>query len=143
MWESLRHIEHDATVTPAGNVPHAVARVSHLPSQLSLAWAHVHCELSSASLATVLARATVSRGTVRVAVPHAPNLSVDEYHAAIASVTRTLAPPGGHVVWEQLPHSAWVGVPSSVADNLSRGLQRTFDPQSRCNSGILGAPFVA
>ena len=76
-------------------------------------------------------------------VPHALNLSVDEYHGAIASVTRTLAPPGGHVVWEQLPATAWTNVPSSVGDSLSHGLQHTFDPLNRCNSGILGATFVA
>ena len=143
VWELLRRIEQDATVTTGDNAPHAVARVSHLPSQLSRAWSHVHSELASALLAPVLARATVSRGTVRVVVPHAPNLSVNEYHAAIASVTRTLAPPGGHVVWEQLPATAWTNVPSSVADALSHGLQRTFDPHNRCNSGILGATFVA
>jgi len=143
VWESLRSIEHDATASGSEGSLHSVARVSHLPSQLSHAWSHVQSELGSASFTTILARATVSRGIVRVIVPHPPNLSVDHYHAAIASVTRTLAPPGGHVVWEQLPDVAWGNVPSSVADSLSHGLQRTFDPQHRCNSGILGATFVA
>ncbi|MEP6833175.1 MAG: FAD-binding protein [Gemmatimonas sp.] len=139
IWESLQRLDHDNAVSHSDC---AVARVSHLPSQLPLAWSHVHSELSSVSLAPVLSRATISRGTVRLVVPHSPSLSRDEYRAAVSSVTRTLAPPGGHVVWERLPKDAWTNVPSAVADRLSRGLQRTFDPDSRCNSGILGATFV-
>ena len=142
VWNSLRRIEQSFASTSAGAALHASARVSHLPSQLPLAWSHVHSELSSVSLAPVFARATISRGMVRVVVPQPPAMSANEYQTAIASVTRTLAPPGGHVVWEQLPADAWSDVPSSVADKLSRGLQHTFDPDSRCNSGILGATFV-
>ncbi|MEO7362475.1 MAG: FAD-binding protein [Gemmatimonadaceae bacterium] len=148
VWENLRRFE--ATLNAATNdsdkkqvgTATAVARVSHLPSQLHDAWAHVHAELASHSLSPAFIRATTSRGVIRVLAPQPATLSAVEYQSALTSITRTLAPPGGHVVWEQLPASAWSGVPSLVFDELSRGLQRTFDPDSRCNFGILGASFV-
>lgn len=120
----------------------AVARVTHLPSQLADSWSHVHSELASNGLDTSLVRATVSRGAMRVVIPRPSALTATEFGSALASITRTIAAPGGHVVWEQLPARAWAGVPSAVGDELSRGLQRTFDPRSRCNFGVLGASFV-
>ena len=45
----------------------------------------------------------------------------------------------GHVVWEQLPSIAWHNVPSAVNDEISKGLQRAFDPAQRLNVGILGS----
>ncbi|MGV3710972.1 MAG: FAD-binding protein [Gemmatimonas sp.] len=143
VWHSLRGLEHDGKVHGVGGARHAVARVSHQPSQLTLTWSHVHKELSSVSLSGALVRATVSRGIARVVIPQLPTQSPEHFAVALASITRTLAPPGGHVVWEQLPASAWSGVPSAVADRISTGLQRTFDPAARCNSGILGATLQA
>ena len=131
VWEALRGIEHNVSVTGALGSARAVARVSHLPSQLPLAWSHVHAELGSASLEPSFARATISRGAIRVVVPHSPNMSHDEFASSLTSVTRTLAPPGGHVVWEQLPGSclgkrALIGVADKF---VAAALQRTFDPQ--------------
>lgn len=145
VWERLRAIETQARViapaqSESANI--AVARVSHLPSQLSNSWAHVHSEIGSASLSPALVRATISRGSLRVVIPMPAAMQPAEYHAALSSITRTIAPPGGHVVWEQLPATAWSTVPSLVSDALSRGLQRTFDPDGHCNPGILGATFV-
>ena len=148
VWEKLRILEASVNTTTTsrttqpGGALMAVARVSHWPSQLADSWAHVHSELASNSLSPALIRATIARGVLRVLVPHPATLSAMEYEAALGTITRTLAPPGGHVVWEQLPAAVWPSVPSSVFDALSRGLQRTFDPESRCNFGILGASFV-
>lgn len=145
VWEQLPRIETqlDVHAPKSGNTGvAAVARVSHLPSQLPNTWSHVLSEVASASLPLAFIRATISRGSLRVVIPAPPTMQPAEYHSALASITRTIAPPGGHVVWEQLPPAVWNTVPSLVSDELSRGLQRTFDPDNRCNSGILGASFV-
>ncbi|MEO7997920.1 MAG: FAD-binding protein [Gemmatimonadaceae bacterium] len=144
LWERLRRVETELdalTPSPAVASVAAVARVSHLPSQLPGTWSHVLSEIASASLPLAFIRATISRGSVRVVIPAPSAMQASEYQSALASITRTIAPPGGHVVWEQLPPAVWSTVPSFVSDELSRGLQRTFDPDDRCNSGILGESF--
>ena len=129
VWELLRNIE------PADA---AVARVSHLPSQLASSWSHVANEVFSVMHASAFVRATVSRGSLRVVIPVSPNFSAEQNWAAFASLTASIAPPGGHVVWEQLPERVWDHVPSAVSDKLSVGLQQAFDAAGRCNPGILG-----
>lgn len=120
----------------------AVARITHLPSQLANVWAHVHAEVSSAWSLPFFMRATVSRGSIRLVIPNTEPSSSEQFGTTLTPVVRSLTPPGGHVVWEQLPANAWQHVPSAVADHLSFGLQRTFDPDRRCNPGILGAPWT-
>lgn len=120
----------------------AVARISHLPSQLFNSWSHVHAEISSVWAHPFFVRATVSRGNLRVVIPNVQGQSVDEFGTALMTIAQSITPPDGHVVWEQLPTSAWPQIPSAVADQLSYGLQRTFDPDRRCNPGILGAPWT-
>lgn len=119
----------------------AVARITHLPSRLSNIWSHVQNEVSSSWSHPFFMRATVSRGSVRVVIPNVENLSDEQFGQSLIPIIPLLTPPGGHVVWEQLPANAWLHVPSLVDDALSRGLQRMFDPDSRCNPRILGAPF--
>ncbi|MDQ6612266.1 MAG: FAD-binding oxidoreductase, partial [Gemmatimonadota bacterium] len=129
VWTALRNAEtKDA----------AVARVSHMPSLLASSWSHVANEVFSVMHVASVMRATVSRGAIRVVIPASPALANEEAVAALASIVQTIAPPGGHVVWEQLPDAVWKHVPSAVADELSLGLQRAFDPAGRCNPGILG-----
>lgn len=120
----------------------AVARISHLPSQLSNTWTHVHSEVSSAWSLPFFMRATISRGSIRLVIPKTESSTDEQFAAALEPIVRGLTPPGGHVVWERLPANAWRHVPSAVADHLSFGLQRTFDPDGRCNPGILGAPWT-
>lgn len=129
-WSKIRTVERDAG---------AVARVSHLPSELGNTWKHVHAELTTAGLAPALVRGSV-RGMLRVVIPQSAAASAPEFLPAVSSVARTLAPPGGHVVWEQLPAQSWEHVSSAVGDRLSSGLQRAFDPMRRCNPGIMGQP---
>lgn len=125
-----------STLAAIDGTANAVARVSHLPSQLADTWAHVHSELADAGLPS-LTRATISRGLLRIVIPETSGNGVAPF-----GITRTIAPPGGHVVWEVLPPTLWASVPSMVADSLSYGLQLAFDPGQRCNPGILGASFV-
>ena len=129
IWESIQSVD---------TSDHAIAHVSHLPSQLANSWTHVYNEVFSVMHAPGLMRATVSRGSIRVVIPVSPGFSVHENAAALTKIAPTLAPPGGHVVWEQLPDVVWHGVPSAVGDDLSSGLQRAFDTARRCNPGILG-----
>lgn len=146
VWEKLRSVEQQLHANEAKLSSNAddvaVARVSHLPSQLADTWSHVHSELASIGLQQALIRATISRGVIRVVIPRPADVAATEFQSTLASITRTIAAPGGHVVWEQLPSQTWTGVPSAVSDDLSRGLQRTFDPRNRCNFGVLGASFV-
>lgn len=129
IWNSLRTFEQSE---------YSVARVSHLPSQLENSWIHVYNEVFSVMDAPCFMHATVSRGQIRVAIPQTPTLSADENLAALTKIASNIAPPGGHVVWEQLPAKIWDNVPSAVGDSLSLGLKRAFDPANRCNPGILG-----
>jgi hypothetical protein len=55
--------------------------------------------------------------------------------------TRTLAPPGAHTAWQQLPAEAWPHVASPVADTLSQRLRATLDPAHILNRGLLGEPM--
>jgi FAD/FMN-containing dehydrogenase len=119
----------------------AVARISHLPSQLANVWSHTLSAISSHWAHPVYLRATVSRGNVRLVLPNAEGQDTDQFATALIPIVQSITPPGGHVVWEQLPASVWSHIPSAVADPLSFGLQRTFDPDHRCNPGILGAPW--
>lgn len=129
VWHELRAID----TTDA-----AIARVSHLPSELARTWAHVKGEIAATALDAAFVRATVSRGVVRAVVPRPVQMANAEFDATLSSLARNIVPPGGHGVWEQLPLAAWQHVPSAVADNLSAGLQRAFDPDRRLNIGILG-----
>jgi hypothetical protein len=45
--------------------------------------------------------------------------------------------PGSRIA-ERLPRQLWPDVPSAVGDALSSDVQRTFDPDSLLNPGILG-----
>jgi FAD/FMN-containing dehydrogenase len=48
-------------------------------------------------------------------------------------------PPDERVVYETLPADVWSEVsPSVVADPLSRGIRKAYDPHDILNPGILG-----
>jgi FAD/FMN-containing dehydrogenase len=130
VWQQLRTCESESS---------AIARVSNLPTELARSWLHVHDALSTASLLPAHIRASVARGVMRVVIPHPSDATAAQFSDMMASLTRTIAPAGGHVVWEQLPQAVWSTIPSAVNDSISRGLQRAFDPNGRCNAGILGA----
>ncbi|HMS03329.1 MAG TPA: hypothetical protein PKE51_10160, partial [Gemmatimonadaceae bacterium] len=84
--------------------------------------------------------ASLARGLVRVSLP----LDADADAPMVSdwgAFTRTLAPPGAHTAWQQLPAEAWPHVASPVADTLSQRLRATLDPAHILNRGLLGEPM--
>ncbi len=113
-----------------------VAQVSHMPTMVTATWRRVveHCSKHQAW--QPLLRASLSRGMVRVVIPHADQPEMTDVIAT--QFAAGLAPPGAHVAWQQLPEAAWSVVPSSVNDALSAGIRDRLDPRRVLNRGLLG-----
>lgn len=130
-----------------------VARVSYLPTHVTTTWRHVLEHCAAHQYWRPMARASLTRGIVRVAVqmsaaeapggdgPAAPShthAGSAPINAAQRAFVRGLAMPGAHASWERLPSALWAEVPSAVNDALSATLRRTFDPRHILNRGVLG-----
>ena len=124
VWDRLRVSE------PVGA---PVVRLGTLPAELGALWARVARIVAARGGAS---HATISRGVVRCILPAAR--SSDEAES-LRGIMKELHAPGSRVA-ERLPHQLWEDVPSDVGDALSRGVQRTFDPDRVLNPGILGPP---
>jgi glycolate oxidase FAD binding subunit len=129
-----------AALSAAEPADHLVARITHERSRLTDTWRHVVAFCDAHALWQPQLRASVRRGLVRVSLPmpHERTPHVDDW----AVFVRTIAPPGGHVSWEQLPAAAWPHVPCAVADAISTGLRRALDPNHILNRGLLGEPMA-
>lgn len=113
----------------------AVVRLSVLPSRVAALW-----DRTSAVLERVggVAHASPSRGIVRCIVPHDGGTSDDEI-ARLRGIIGALRVEAS-LVAESLPAALWSSVvPSAIADPLSAGIRRAFDPDHILNPGILGA----
>lgn len=117
---------------------HLVANITHEPSRFTDTWRHVSAFCDAHALWQPRMRGSIRRGLVRVSIPMPDDgaAHVGEW----ASFVRSIAPPGAHVTWEQLPMHAWPHVPCSVADRISTGLRRALDPAHILNRGLLGEP---
>lgn len=116
------------------------ARVSHERTRMFDTWRHVSTACTRHQAWRPLLSASLARGLVRVMLPPpdaAPQVT------DWGEFTRTLAPPGAHTAWEQLPADAWRHVPSAVVDTLSTRLRAALDPAHVLNRGLLGEPFSA
>ena len=122
VWNRLRESE------PAGA---AVVRLGTLPAELGALWARATRAVAERGGAT---HATITRGVVRCILPAARS---SEEAESLRGIMKELHAPGSRVA-ERLPHQLWDEVPSVVGDALSRGVQRTFDPDRVLNPGILG-----
>ena len=122
VWDRLRESE------PVGA---AVVRLGTLPAELGALWARATRVVAERGGAT---HATIARGVVRCILPAARS---SEEAESLRDIMKELHSPGSRVA-ERLPHQLWDEVPSVVGDPLSRGVQRTFDPDRVLNSGILG-----
>ena len=109
----------------------AVVRLGTLPAELGTLWARVARVVAARGGAS---HATISRGVVRCILPAARS---SEEAESMRGIMKELHAPGSRVA-ERLPHQLWDEVPSDVGDALSRGVQRTFDPDRVLNPGILG-----
>ncbi len=113
-----------------------VARISHTPALMASTWRHVLDQCSARQSWQPHARASITRGVVRVTLPQETGDAASARDWA--TFVRTIAPSGAHVTWERLPSHAWTHVPSPVSDRLSRGIRRTLDPAHILNRGIFG-----
>jgi len=120
-WQRLRLAE------PNGS---AVIRLSTRPSELDRAWAEA-ARIASACPGT-LVLATPLRGVVRCIVPPTP--THDAHLRGLFGTTTKVKR-----IVERLPGALWSAVgPSPIADHLSAGIKRTFDPHGVLNPGIFG-----
>jgi len=119
VWDRLRACE------PAGA---AVARFSGPPARMAATWTHA-LEVAERWPGTA-AHASVGRGVARCVLP------TGDARALASALQPTFA---GTRIFERLPNELWATLaPTAVADRLSRGVKRAYDPHGLLNPGILG-----
>lgn len=121
VWEALRLLDADADF---------VIRLSGLPARLRAAAGAMVID----AIPGVHTSVNLTRGIVRVAVTQS-NTNPD-----LASTGLALeGPVEGSFVFERLPADTWKAVsPTVVADPLSQGIKKAYDPFNVLNPGILG-----
>ncbi|MHB1223569.1 MAG: FAD-binding oxidoreductase [Gemmatimonadaceae bacterium] len=136
-WARLRTADADRVADARG----AVLRLSAPPADLAACWHAARglvarangAAAASGAVASAIAHASVTRGVVRVCLPPL----ADE---ALRAVLGDSWPAWLTRRFERLPAGLWpIVAPSAVADPLSRGVRRAFDPRGILNPGILGA----
>lgn len=113
----------DGTTSPI------VFRVSSLQGDVARIWNALADHLSATDGAML--HATPALGVVRCILPSGTRQDFIE--------RLTAAVPGTSIIYERLPAPLWPSLsPSVVADRLSQGVKRAFDPHEILNPGILG-----
>jgi glycolate oxidase FAD binding subunit len=104
-------------------------RLSGLPSRIGALWEHSR---RFADEVHGVAAATITRGTVRLALPDASMLPTADASSHDADTITCIG--------ERLPASLWSSVTSNPSTRvLSERVRRSFDPDGVLNPGILGA----
>lgn len=126
-WEKLRELEVNAD---------SVVRISNLPAQFLAASPGILSDY----LPGVYTYIDPRRGVMRVIVSPDHRGTDTSSSAADTSVDLTIDGDGSsQVIFEKLPADVWADVsPSVVADPLSRGIRKAYDPHGILNPGILG-----
>jgi glycolate oxidase FAD binding subunit len=120
-WASLREIEKGS---------HTSLRISSLPQRVI----GTAAKILSDDVAGVYTSIDPRRGVIRV-VARATDGTASTQEIA-AGIERT---GSSELVFEKLPAELWgVVAPSVVADPLSQGIKRSYDPHNILNPGILG-----
>ena len=125
IWASLRELDVNAD---------SVVRISNLPSHFFAASASILND----NLQGVYTSIDPRRGVMRVVVAANGENERADLASTGASVDFT---SGGssQVIFEKLPPDVWAQVsPSVVADPLSQGIRKAYDPHNILNPGILG-----
>lgn len=119
-WASLRQID---------NGSHTSLRISSLPQRIAGAAARILND----DVAGVYTAIDPRRGVIRVVAGVADD-------AASPADPVGIQPSGtSELVFEKLPADLWPVVsPSVVADPLSQGIKRAYDPHNILNPGVLG-----
>lgn len=121
VWEALRLLDSDAEF---------VIRLSGLPATLRAAAGTMVAD----AIPGVYTCINIARGIVRIIAK--ATTSGDRPEMAGLSLD---GPVEGSFVFERLPADTWTTVsPSVVADPLSQGIKRAYDPFNVLNPGILG-----
>lgn len=120
-WTSLRQVETGA---------HTSLRISSLPQRIVGAAA----QILSDDVGGVFTSIDPRRGVIRVVA--ADDGGVTSSHEVASGVERS---ENSELVFEKLPAELWPAIsPSVVADPLSQGIKRAYDPENILNPGILG-----
>jgi glycolate oxidase FAD binding subunit len=121
VWEALRLLDRDADF---------IIRLSGLPATLRAAAG----ALVGEAIPGVYTCISIARGVVRIIA----RSTTGEADAGLAGLS-TGGPVEGSFVFERLPAETWATVsPTVVADPLSQGIKRAYDPFNLLNPGILG-----
>ena len=130
VWRRLRIIDDLPAGMDTQREPNIVVRISTLPGRIADVWAAVANAVEPVSGARM--HSTPGLGIVRCILP--PSSGFEAVHAI------TEACKGATIVCERMPRELWPLIsPTVVADRLSQGIKRTFDPQNILNPGILGS----
>ena len=124
IWTSLRAVDAGA---------HTAVRVSSLPQRFAAASARILGEDVPGIYTSIDPR----RGVMRILVGSATG---DDGDATPPQEFATDGEGSSSVVFEKLPADLWGSVsPSVVADPLSQGIRKAYDPHGILNPGILGS----
>jgi FAD/FMN-containing dehydrogenase len=126
-WTALRGLDADAD---------SVVRVSNLPAQ----FLGTSARILSDDLPGVYTYIDPRRGVMRIVV--GANGERGDFGTTVPGTSIEFGADGSgssEVVFEKLPSEVWAHVsPSVVADPLSQGIKRAYDPYGILNPGILG-----
>jgi FAD/FMN-containing dehydrogenase len=126
-WTALRELDVNAD---------SVVRISNLPIQFLGASASILSE----DIPGVYTCIDPRRGVLRIVVArNGHEGEVDTLAAGTSVDFGTDSGRSSEVIFEKLPADVWARVsPSVVADPLSQGIRKAFDPHDILNPGILG-----
>jgi len=121
VWTRLRQLESTA---------HTALRISSLPKRI----VGTASRILSDNVPGVFTSIDPRRGVIRVVAGAVDG--ADSRNQVAAGVVQT---DSSEIVFEKLPADLWSVVsPSVVADPLSQGIKRAYDPHNILNPGILG-----
>lgn len=127
-WSQVRNLEGDSD---------EVIRISALPAQFFAASAAILTD----DVPGIFSYVSINRGVLRVfTAPQAFRAAagIQDSRMSADLVVRSET-PGHGVVYEKLPDEVWQLVsPTIVADPLSQGIKKAYDPHNILNPGILG-----
>lgn len=130
IWDKIRVAEDEVkSEARDGQSSPIVFRVSSLQGNVARIWNALADHISDIDGAML--HATPALGIVRCILPSTTQQDFVE--------RMTAAVPGTSIIYERLPAPLWQSLsPSVVADRLSQGVKRAFDPHDILNPGILG-----
>ena len=122
VWDRLRNLENDAE---------GVIRISGLPATFR----EVSATMLSDVVPWMFEYINPVRGVLRLVLRDPGNQAASE--EAVPGIDPA-GRPDERIVFEKLPDEGWQDIPSSVADSLSQGVKKAYDPSNILNPGILG-----